>query len=237
MPEGCGVTLSTVNLYYSLVDPANFKTANDWQRNYWWYMSKIPNAKEPFVQTLWEAEKAVNGGKVPQCNVGGWLRMMVHQVNDDGGGPFRCRIDRDGKGQFGDWLYINPGENPAPGDPGAASVYPWGNLKAHPLVAQIPKNQECNIKIGSMSNICIMRCENFAANGPFGDCIPFQLMVPPKPQQVYKPPVIVSKPVYGNSGYNVNNNPYKEYGKREIDQKRARRNLLVRQATNDTEEA
>ncbi|KAK6526531.1 hypothetical protein TWF694_005114 [Orbilia ellipsospora] len=235
--EGCGATISTLNRYHSKADPKNWATASDYQKNWWWYMGFIPSgAPEAFVQTLSETTNAVNSGHVPQCNVGGWLRMMVYQVNDDGAGPFRCRIDKDGNGKYGDWLYINPGENPPPGDVNQKSVYAWGNYQQHPLVANIPLNQECNIQIGKMKNICIMRCENFAANGPFGGCVPFQLMNgPQKPTVTQKPPAVITKAVPGNAGYNVNDNSYKEnaYYKRDTEQKNTRR-AIIANGTNGT---
>ncbi|KAF3113979.1 hypothetical protein TWF569_010290 [Orbilia oligospora] len=99
----------------------------------------------------------------------------------------------------------------------------------------IPKNIKCLARYGTYNNICLMRCENQAHNGPFGACIPFQVMypkppaAPPKPVYVdVKKPEPEPKPVYGYAGYDVGAGNYKEgaYGKkveRDIERKKIRR--------------
>lgn len=39
-----------------------------------------------------------NGGTLPQVSQGGQLEMTLHQVNADGGGPYKCMIDSTGTG-------------------------------------------------------------------------------------------------------------------------------------------
>jgi len=43
-----------------------------------------------------QAILAQNGGTLPQVTPGGELRMTLHQVNGDGGGPYQCMINSDG---------------------------------------------------------------------------------------------------------------------------------------------
>ncbi|KAF3150320.1 hypothetical protein TWF569_004710 [Orbilia oligospora] len=56
-----------------------------------------------------------------------------------------------------------------------------------PFTVTIPKNIKCNGSYEGKKNICMLRCENYALNGPFGGCLPFQL-IPPEPQAPPPPP-------------------------------------------------
>ncbi|KAK6344588.1 hypothetical protein TWF718_006547 [Orbilia javanica] len=108
---------------------------------------------------------------IPQATAGGWLKMRIHQVNADGAGPYKCRIDGTGTANgFGQWLH--PTKN-VPGN--AHSVNVWTvhkpNLWIH---LPIPAGIQCTGKYGSYTRVCMVRCENNAVNGPFGGCVPFQ---------------------------------------------------------------
>ncbi|KAF3287530.1 hypothetical protein TWF970_007250 [Orbilia oligospora] len=59
----------------------------------------------------------------------------------------------------------------------------------------LPTDLRCTGSYGNMKNICLIRCENKAANGPFGSCVPVQQIVTnvPEPKPVPKP-VVTPKP-------------------------------------------
>ncbi|RVD86135.1 uncharacterized protein DFL_004426 [Arthrobotrys flagrans] len=118
---------------------------------------------------------------------GGWIRIMHYQVNADGAGPLKCKISS--TGQPSNW---NPGwivpaaKDQVPG-PQKNSFRAQGTMQLFPFTVTIPKNIKCTGTYEGRENICMMRCENFAANGPFGGCIPFQLILP-EPEAPPPPP-------------------------------------------------
>ncbi|KAF3233680.1 hypothetical protein TWF192_002029 [Orbilia oligospora] len=85
----------------------------------------------------YEKNLIVSKKLMPQATAGGWMKMRIHQVNIDGAGPYRCRIDQ----------------------------------------------------TGPYKNVCIIRCENQAVNGPFGGCLAFQQVGLPVPAAP-KPPAV-----------------------------------------------
>ncbi|KAK6350980.1 hypothetical protein TWF718_004158 [Orbilia javanica] len=200
-------------------------------RKYHFFMASIPIPA--FLQTAAEVEQKANEGKTVMVTPGEWLEIKTWQVNDDGAGPFRCRIDETSTGHnFGGWLEIL--QQP-PDSAEHYSVNPHTNAQAHTLKVKIPDDIKCKSKAGKYKNICLMRCENYAANGPFGGCVPFNIVYPKsnirplpvaKPLDTKKP----QKPVKGNPGYDVGKNTYQEqkygdtyFNKRNLEQKRARR--------------
>ncbi|EPS45933.1 hypothetical protein H072_71 [Dactylellina haptotyla CBS 200.50] len=223
MQDGCGATISTSNLWRSIHDKVGWGKVGEWDKNYHWYMNPLIKAPESFVQTLWEASKACKANKVPYVSQGGWLQITVHRVNQDGAGPFRCRIDTDGAGKYSYDAEIITQVS------GHGGIECCKDLWKHPLKVKIPDNLQCNIKSGGKTNVCIMRCENNAPNGPFGGCIPFELKPNPQaevpPPDEYTTPEIVTKPDYGNAGYDVGKGNYRDgYKKRDIEVKWERRN-------------
>ncbi|EPS39384.1 hypothetical protein H072_6834 [Dactylellina haptotyla CBS 200.50] len=111
-------------------------------------------------------------GQIAQALAGGQLFMVLHQVNGDGNGPFTCGIDTlatAGKGSFKkiDIAKQVPGQNPT-----LNAVV----TTQFPLIVNIPEDIQCQGTFGSKKNICLIRCQNFAINGPFGGCIPFELV-------------------------------------------------------------
>ncbi|KAF3286248.1 hypothetical protein TWF970_009794 [Orbilia oligospora] len=113
---------------------------------------------------------------------------MHYQVNADGAGPLRCKISS--TGQSSNW---NPGWFYPPVKdqvPGSAKDKPFkaaGTMQLFPFTVTIPKNIKCNGPYEGKRSICMLRCENYALNGPFGGCLPFQL-IPPEPQAPPPPP-------------------------------------------------
>ncbi|KAF3099963.1 hypothetical protein TWF569_003916 [Orbilia oligospora] len=111
-------------------------------------------------------------GEIAQAMAGGQLFMVLHQVNGDGNGPFTCAINTDGTAKRGSFKKVDiakqvPGQNP---DLNAVSA------TNHPLIVNLPANLECTGTFGTKEKVCIIRCQNFAINGPFGSCAAFQLV-------------------------------------------------------------
>ncbi|KAK6339984.1 hypothetical protein TWF718_009371 [Orbilia javanica] len=261
MKEGCGANLNTVFNYYAKtrgreLSPPGYNNNPDlmWKhRNYHFFMKYVPEGG--YIQTKAETMKYANQGKHPtfciyigkmaKATPGGWVEMVTWQVNDDGAGPFRCRIDETGTGtNFGDtWATV---VKQPPGEKSKGSINPWTNKQHHLLRVALPKGIKCSAEYGKYKNICMLRCENYAPNGPFGGCMPFQVIYPPDQAEVKPTPSVIvppptnepePKPDYGDAGYDVGNNNYQDgdYGtdttyinKREIQKKKTKRGAAAR---------
>ncbi|KAK6349350.1 hypothetical protein TWF730_010098 [Orbilia blumenaviensis] len=215
MSQGCGASLQTTYDYAYSIDPnraAPPSLAKNWgelwkHRNYHVFMAPVHG--NAYIQT-----KSAIMKEVAETAVSVLIYLTkTYQVNDDGAGPFRCRIDETGTGQnFADWVI--PVRQP-PGEHGKASIYPWTNNKQSIIRVNLPSNIKCQATYGKFKNVCILRCENYAPNGPFGGCVPFQVMYPeaakPKPIPIkVEPKTPEPIPPKGDPGYNVGHNNYKE---------------------------
>ncbi|KAK6525785.1 hypothetical protein TWF281_010829 [Arthrobotrys megalospora] len=239
MAQGCGSTIGQVFLYYQKtrpkeIQPPEYKNNADlgWKHaNYHFLMAPIPAAA--LTQTKAEILKRANSNSMARATPGGWVEIVTWQVNDDGAGPYRCRIDETGTGEnFGGWIKVL---KQTPGEQSKYSVNYGSNKQHHLLRAQVPQHVKCSASYGNFKNVCILRCENFAVNGPFGGCIPFQVIYPePKvdpPPKATPIPVYTNKPEptpdYGDPGYDVGYNNYKEATnyrrKRDVYKKKAKR--------------
>ncbi|KAK6535354.1 hypothetical protein TWF694_001816 [Orbilia ellipsospora] len=251
LPQGCGADLHNVFDYYAKVDKngitppayANLEPSNPllWNiRNYNYFQR--PLVEGAMIQTEVEIKRNAASGKISRCSPGGWINIVIWQVNDDGAGPFRCRIDTTGTGQhFGGWvptILTQP-----PGTQAGYSVNPGTNSNYHNLKVKLPPGARCKGSFGKFDNVCLMRCENYAVNGPFGGCLPFQIIEPagaePKPKEKPHPHKEVTDP-----GYDVGSGNYKEnYGgnmantKRDIRGARAQLAARIADAKADVESA
>ncbi|KAK6528102.1 hypothetical protein TWF281_009355 [Arthrobotrys megalospora] len=230
--QGCGTSLSLIYHYYNnnnlraphpsnqVITPAKLKGAELWKhRNWHFFMGPIPAGA--YAQTKALTLQYANGKQIAQATPGGWIEIVTFQVNTDGAGPFRCRLDETGTGQhFGSWLVIDKQPPPGFGSAGLKSKFPNGVGKRHFLRVQIPGKVQCKAQFGSVKNVCQLRCENIAQNGPFGGCVPFQVIYP-QPQVVAAPepktvtvtvgqPEPTSEPA--DPGYDVGGDGYSEDG-------------------------
>ncbi|KAF3914274.1 hypothetical protein AA313_de0209453 [Arthrobotrys entomopaga] len=117
----------------------------------------------------------VQQGQIAQALPGGQLSMVFHQINGDGNGPFMCAIDTAAVGNRGSWKQMT-GLTIATQVPGQSPILNAGTLVQYPFIVNIPANLKCTGSYGGKDNICLMRCQNYAVNGPFGGCIPFELV-------------------------------------------------------------
>ncbi|KAK8142520.1 hypothetical protein G3M48_008661 [Beauveria asiatica] len=113
---------------------------------------------------------AETGDALPQITPGGQLTMTLHQVNSDGAGPYKCMINADGTGTT--WEDIQVSQNV---DGNQRGRNRQGSATDHPLVADIPANQQCTGTAGGQTGVCLIRCQNPANAGPFGGVVPAQM--------------------------------------------------------------
>lgn len=129
-----------------------------------------------------------SGDSLPQVTPGGEVQMTLHQVNGDGAGPYTCMINADGTGT--DWQNIQVTTNVD----GRRGNNRAGAKTDHPLTAAIPAGQTCSGNVAGQDNVCLVRCQNQAAAGPFGGVVPVQLAG------------ANNKAAAGNNGNNAGNN-------------------------------
>lgn len=118
------------------------------------------------------AQAQVGRGEIAQALAGGQVFMVLHQVNGDGNGPFICGIDAAATAARGSFKKLEiakqvPGANPE------LNAVATTN---HPLIINLPADLECTGTFGTKENICLIRCQNFAINGPFGSCAAIQIV-------------------------------------------------------------
>ncbi|KAK1780101.1 hypothetical protein QBC45DRAFT_117456 [Copromyces sp. CBS 386.78] len=102
---------------------------------------------------------------LPQVTAGGALNMTLHQINQDGAGPFTCMINADAKAT--EWTEIKVATN-VPGRNGLSRA----TKTDFPLIASIPADQACTGTAAGQDNLCLVRCQNARS---FGGVVPVQL--------------------------------------------------------------
>ncbi|KAJ6256512.1 hypothetical protein Dda_8374 [Drechslerella dactyloides] len=170
---GCGSNINYINNYYAAKNPDQYKKYTAAQKNTFYYQAPAPvNISISKEMSLLYERNSNSQYKLPQATAGGYLNVTIHQVNADGAGPYNCRIDQ--------YSIAANRWSPTkltvsiqiPGDQN--SINAAGSLKSWPLQVKLPADLNCQGSYGGQGNICIVRCENQAVNGPFGGCIPFQ---------------------------------------------------------------
>ncbi|KAK6503492.1 hypothetical protein TWF481_008509 [Arthrobotrys musiformis] len=235
MDQGCGTTLEAQNLFYrknpwregaNYLEPKYHEQSQQMMnhRNYHFFMAPIDMGA--FLPTRQIMDWQASTDRMALASPGGWVEIATYQVNADGAGPFRCRVDTGATSHgFGRWLEVSrqpPGRQDWYSvDAGRSNT--WSNLRV-----QIPTDLKCTGKAGKYENVCLLRCENYAQNGPFGGCVPFNVVYPKTehpPAPKHEPP-----PPKQHVGYNIQGaNPeagYSQYykgRKRDVEQKQVRR--------------
>ncbi|KAK6361526.1 hypothetical protein TWF730_005246 [Orbilia blumenaviensis] len=181
MSQGCGLTL--FEIWFRDMRPHNHLKALGWNAP---KVMDLFHANRGYQIDIHKEVSTLCGKKmIPQASAGGWVKMRIHQVNADGGGPYKCKLDVSGTGQkFGGWIGLTTN---VPGDQNSislATVHKPGLWLQVPL----PKDMMCTGTYGAYKNICIMRCENSAVNGPFGGCLAFQQIIAEAPKPIPPPP-------------------------------------------------
>ncbi|EPS38645.1 hypothetical protein H072_7640 [Dactylellina haptotyla CBS 200.50] len=207
--NGCGATLFNMNIWARDKKPKSWAKAkySNARKNVWWYQQRAPKAA--MVDIPKEIGQLIRSNRLPTATAGGHLKLTLFQVNADGGGPYKCKLDMGGNAQGWDgWL---PVKGQIPGNKsGYKPSFNKYSKKRWNMVVKLPKNLNCKGTYSGVSNVCIVRCENKAKNGPFGGCIAFQQWKPQKPTPIPEPPII-------DNGYETepsvpdNQNDYTEY--------------------------
>ncbi|KAF7328849.1 GEgh 16 [Mycena venus] len=110
---------------------------------------------------------AASQAGLPTAAADGSVTMTLHQVNQDGAGPFTCDVSGDG----GNTFQAATVTQQVPGKFGLSLA----TATDFPLTAQIPayvpsfRGMACTA--GPNGDACIMRCRNQALAGPFGSCV------------------------------------------------------------------
>ncbi|KAK6512616.1 hypothetical protein TWF481_001499 [Arthrobotrys musiformis] len=180
--NGCGATILDQNLWWSKHKDKKMRDA---------FAKLAVNRRNPVIYQIpvkkmldWAqiTKTMAKSNQIVKVSPGGWIRIMHYQVNADGAGPFKCKISS--TGQPSNW---NPGwiipaaKDQVPGREKDKSFRAVGTMQLFPFTIQIPSSLKCSGTYEGRKNVCMMRCENYAVNGPFGGCIPFQLITPEAP--------------------------------------------------------
>ncbi|KAF3280536.1 hypothetical protein TWF970_002755 [Orbilia oligospora] len=200
-PNGCGCSVQSSANWYAANNKSLWVKKGNWLfneitpaaayinvRNHINHLSLL-ESKGSTRNCISTGRKGLKNG-IPKVAAGKTLTIIAHQVNLDGGGPFHCKIDYKGVGQS--WTRnlevvscrvngkLHKGGKNCPGDPNSSfSWHTVGKRLSFQLV--MPANLNCQGKYGAngkVLNICLVRCENKAANGPFGGCVPVQQVRP-----------------------------------------------------------
>ncbi|KAJ7654996.1 putative gEgh 16 protein [Mycena polygramma] len=103
---------------------------------------------------------AASSAGLPTAATDGSVTMTLHQVNQDGAGPFTCDVSGDGV-----TFQAATVTTQVPGKFGLSLA----TAQDFPLTAQMPAGMACTA--GPNGDACIMRCRNQALAGPFGSCV------------------------------------------------------------------
>ncbi|KAK6349351.1 hypothetical protein TWF730_010099 [Orbilia blumenaviensis] len=188
-PYGCGCSAQTSAVWYEKNMKTRWKEKGSWLFNDVTPAAAFINVKSSvdylaFQETRGVTRSCLATGRkglktgIPQVTAGGKLHILVYQVNLDGGGPFKCKIDYKGNGAT--WTAPLQVIKNCPGD--QSSSFNWPGIgKTCWVSIAMPKRLNCHGKYGAngrIENVCLVRCENNAANGPFGGCVPIKQFIP-----------------------------------------------------------
>ncbi|CAE6387220.1 unnamed protein product [Rhizoctonia solani] len=108
-----------------------------------------------------EMEAASSAG-IPSATASGEIQMTLHQVNQDGAGPYTCDISADGGNNF-------QAAKVTKNVPGAFLGLSTATAEDFPLNVQMPAGMQC--AGGPNGDACVVRCRNATPAGPFGSCV------------------------------------------------------------------
>ncbi len=135
---------------------------------------------------------ALSGTTLPQVTAGGSLSGTLHIVTSDGAGPYKAMINTDGTA--GSWTALDV-VTQVPGTKGnikktekrfwARALQAIGIMKRatninedYPFKVAIPAGTSCTGNIAGQANTCIVKLVNPSNAGPFGGCVPVQMVTP-----------------------------------------------------------
>ncbi|OIW29279.1 hypothetical protein CONLIGDRAFT_645405 [Coniochaeta ligniaria NRRL 30616] len=142
------------------------------------------------VETGTKAAMALSGDTLPQVSAGGSLSGTLHIVTSDGAGPYKAMINTDGTAQS--WTAVDV-VTQVPGNNGnirksekrwwARALQTAGIMKRatninedYPFKVAIPAGTACTGTVAGQANTCIVKLVNPSNAGPFGGCVPVQMV-------------------------------------------------------------
>ncbi|KAK6509352.1 hypothetical protein TWF481_004104 [Arthrobotrys musiformis] len=203
-PDGCGVCVDSVAGWYQKNRPEMWDPKITSEKARWAFLHQVSPSPDAFIQAKAGVEylnwlektkktrlnrangETLNTG-IPKVTAGGSLNVMNYQINLDGAGPFKCKISFHGDSK--NWTRGLTVTKNCPGD-GKSLFWP-GIQKPCWFTIAMPSDMDCTGSYG-VKNICMVRCENNADNGPFGGCIPVEQIKPVAKPVVSKKPVQVT---------------------------------------------
>ncbi|KAK6341988.1 hypothetical protein TWF730_001469 [Orbilia blumenaviensis] len=191
-PQGCGVSIWSVTSWYQKHNLALWNKKKGWlwsqdaphgahiniQDMMWWTVDS--EKKKGVRHDIASGRKGLRNG-VAKVTAGGAVNVLVWQVNLDGGGPFKCRLEDGVTGQNFKWD-VPVVHNKCHGDKNSLNLK--GVQKLCQFTVQLPTHLNCHNDYNGLKKVCMIRCENFAKNGPFGGCFPIQQIVDPPPKPI-----------------------------------------------------
>ncbi|KAG8727066.1 hypothetical protein FRC12_022831 [Ceratobasidium sp. 428] len=104
---------------------------------------------------------AASSAGLPSATESGEIQMTLHQVNQDGAGPYTCDVSADGGNTFQKATVTK-------NVPGAFLGLSTATAEDFPLNVQMPAGMQC--AGGPNGDACVVRCRNATPAGPFGSC-------------------------------------------------------------------
>ncbi|GAM88249.1 hypothetical protein ANO11243_062820 [Dothideomycetidae sp. 11243] len=106
---------------------------------------------------------------LPTADENGIVTLTLHQVNQDGAGPFQASIDSTSGGQtesaFQDAQMVS--------NVGGIASLSAVTTTDFPVQVQVPQGTVCSGTVAGVKNVCIVRIQNNAIAGPFGGSAAF----------------------------------------------------------------
>ncbi|CAE6427511.1 unnamed protein product [Rhizoctonia solani] len=109
-------------------------------------------------------QKAASSAGLPSATADGEIQMTLHQINQDGAGPYSCDVSGDGGAT---WTKATVTKNV----PGAFLGLSTATAEDFPLNVRVPAGTQCTA--GPNGDACVVRCRNATPAGPFGSCAAF----------------------------------------------------------------
>jgi len=134
---------------------------------------------------------ALSGDTLPQVSPGGEVSGTLHVVTTDGFGPYTALLDTTGTGDFSKAQKLTVTKNVAGtrgnGRKGVTGMQKLRSIFARatnvnedfPIAATIPADAKCTGTVNGIPNVCMVKFINPSNAGPFGGCVPIQMVDKP----------------------------------------------------------
>ncbi|KAG9237483.1 hypothetical protein BJ875DRAFT_148590 [Amylocarpus encephaloides] len=107
---------------------------------------------------------------LPTCSDAGVVEMTMHQINQDGAGPFTAMVDATSGGT--DPAAFKTAEV-TQNVPGLVAGISTTTTTDFPVKVQMPQGMTCSGSVGGASNVCVVKMQNKTPAGPFGGAAAF----------------------------------------------------------------